>query len=290
MAGNWEEGYSLLQLERDHIPWEHHQGLDVTLNAMNKAFEIYYRARQMAGSDMKMHASIRDSFTDGSGRTVADDLQEAFQYLSKRLHLRNSPTEYWWGDMYRKTYRGRLVNGSAQVPKSIYEFLTSVENKMIKVVNAYNEWGELFTLAEKQKENEDWENFGKTIGTINSAAGSVKHLLWLAPKSVQHRVGGLSTIASVTGGIHGAATAFADGNLQDWAQMRLATEVLGKLPILGQFYGSALEAIPSIKNNVSAMVKCKVKMLDKIDSRMSNDFRDACQRDNKAYTGNYGRR
>ncbi len=287
MASNWEEGYSLLKLEPDHIPWEHHEGKIATLNAMNMAFDIYYRARQSAGTDMKMHRSIDDAFTDGSGSTVADDLQEAIQHLSKRLHLRSSPTEYWWGDMYRKTYSGRLVDGSVQVPKSTYEFLTSVENKMIKVVTTYNDWGELFARAEQQKEDEDWENFGKTIGTINNAAGKVKHLLWLAPKKVQHRVGGLSTIANVTGSIHGAATAYADGNLQDWAQMRLATEVLGKLPILGQFYGAALESIPNIHRSFSAVVSCKVRMLDKIDSRMSSDFRDACQRENKSYMGQY---
>ena len=285
MTVSWEEGTSKLVLTIDDIPWELNAGAEATLAAMNKAFAIHYRATQISlrTPGTKMFASVQDSLTDGSGSTVADDLQEAFRYLSRRWQLKHSTTEFWWGDMYRKTYRGHQFDHPVQVPKSIYEYVKSVDSKMVKVAKAYNHWGDQFWVAEEHKENEDWEKLGRTIKTVSSTAGHVKHLMWLAPPEVNNRFGKASSFVSTASSLHGAATALADGNLTDWAQMKFATEVLGKLPILGQFYGAALETIPGLVKGYTALVKCRADMI--YNASEGRDFRLACREENKWHRG-----
>ena len=276
----WGRGHSQLVLQSNQVPWDDDKD---TLKAMNQAFEIYFLGIKAAinAPGMEMYNSVRDSFTDGSGRTVADDLEEAFLYLVKRLHLNSSRTEYWWGDTQRQLYSGALIEGKVQVPKSIFEFLTSVEGKMQNLLKGYVQWADLFTEAEYQSQDRDWKKLGQTINSVSSTGGKVKHLLWLAPNRVRVRAGNAITFVGVTTSLHEAATAFADDRLTSHLKEALAVEILGKLPILGQFYGAALKSFPGIINGYTARVACRAKMIE--NASEGRDFRDACRETNRFY-------
>jgi len=255
MSNDYWDGVRQASLTREQItaswaaPGVAYSGRSIEL--ANRAFEIYYQANRRisdctsADHRARMLASLRDAARSGWG-TGVDDLAEAFEHLEQNggRWTDNGTQNYYGGS--QKVFQGALTTG----PVSCVNFLNAVDSKMSELKDILERYrGQVQRLSDAQG-RDDWRTVGTVLSEIKDWGERAKPFLWWAP-SVQRRLGTAVTFADALSNIHTGLTTYRSAvgagfdNRAAAALVALRTAV-GWVPVLGSFYGAAIDMIPGL--------------------------------------------
>ncbi len=235
---------------------------------VNRAFEIYYRAlrkiRECPDPEQarQMVASLRDAARTGWGFGISD-LEEAFAHLhANRGRWTDNATKNYYGGP-NKVFQATIV----EAPVSIVNFMNAVDSRMgelRKIVQHYERSVRDMRQARRQGA---WERIGRILFEVHRWGTAAKPLLWFSPK-VRHRIENVVTFAGVLFRIHSGTTmyyrsraaGFDDRTAKGLAALRTA---MTWVPVLGVFYGQAVEMIPSLAAWMRNLVRNRVLEIER---------------------------
>ena len=274
MSNNYWSGTQQAQLDRSQITAHWGAGgvsfSTRSINFVNRAFEIYYQAHQNINAcpDTE-HSTLMLRQLQEAGRSgysilgeQPDDLEEAFQHL-----VNNSGT--WTNDETRSYFGGRekVFNASiVTAPVSIVSFMNAVDSKMATLHQALENFNTQAQNLQRAQQSSDWGRVGTILGEINTWGGRAKPFLWTAPALERHAgtavsyVGALSNIHSgMTTYVQAQRAGFPQGTAAAIGAMRTA---VGWVPVLGSFYGKAIDMIPGLVTWFQGIIDNRVRQLD----------------------------
>lgn len=295
-ASTWWEGrtQAILMPGKVMAIWGLEAGSADRIAIANRAFEVYYRGMRCVndldsrGEQSKaMRGRLQSLAKSGWGLGVAD-LEDAFSHLAKHA------TD--WKDEKTADYTGgrdkvfpRSVKGA---PLFAVNFLTAVEADFQKFkktcLETYNEHLSALAALALQKPT-NWERVHQTISATNSAAGTAGAFLWYGPPlqkamidqgrivghggssgALDHKLAGIAgrliSYSQVCDYIAGALTDYVKlrrHNLEAFVPLKFALKFI---PILGGFYGSAIDAIPAIKSWFVSLMRQYIERIDRLSS------------------------
>lgn len=260
--------------------WAHGPNAHRVLDATNRAFCIYYHARQALdelatdANYSKMTATLDDCLTEGWGKGVSD-MKEALWHYAKQTVWTDENTELYGGGDGR-CYRASLISN---MPRGPANFMTALDGKLPELGKAMKVYQEkcdaLKTLNGKSKS--DWAKVRAAAGDVSKAADAVQHLAFLMPSVVDahvlpSRVGDklsyaaevaesgatwvkrgvkfVDVLGKITDGLKlydEAEKAFDgdEGTMMAYAGLYVA---VNHIPIVGTFYGPFIEKFPGMIN------------------------------------------
>ncbi len=281
-----------------------------TLRFMNEAFGLYYRTihkaltwRDTDRADATI-ASVKDSATDGSGRGVSD-LREAFEHL-----VRNADA---WTDSAFAVYEGASSNadqykcfrGRYVAPVALVNFITSVDEKRELLFESAGEFSTLMNRASRAiSGNAHWSDLSDLADFVSEWSENVGHLLWAtnelrtsntavgrrldralgrvgaALEPIGEHVGRIGGVASLVSTVAGALNTMVamerlpvPGAAGYAAAFTAAKVACGFLPILGDVYCEAIDAVPNIANNFKRLITERCNTLDALVGEYSTPTR-----------------
>ncbi len=234
-----------------------------SIEFVNRAFEIYYLAKNnisdVSDHDHRTSMSLQllDAARSGYGFGVSD-LEEALVHLvsNSGRWVDEDSSQYNGGG--KKAFGGGLVRG----PTSIVNFMCSIDDKMINLKDCVSDFGLrkqslLSSYVEIGRQNagptpaESWTQFGTAMNELKTWGGHAKPFLWLAP-ATQTLVGNTVSFVNVISQIHTGLTTY--GNCMragiptnSSIALSAAGAAMTWVPVLGGFYGKAIEMIPGMK-------------------------------------------
>lgn len=226
-----------------------HSGASIAF--VNRAFEIYYQALQKIGEcpdpdqSRQMLESLHDAARTGWGWGVSD-LEEAFEHL-------HSNGGRWTDEDTKNYYGGRdkvFQRGIVTAPVSIVNFMNAVDDRVSELRSVMENYQRQTRDLARAQEADDWERVGTILGEVKSWGERAKPLVWFAPR-VERGVSGAVSLAGALGRIHTGLTTytrareagFDSGTATALTALRTA---VGWVPVLGDFYGKAVEMIPGL--------------------------------------------
>ncbi len=273
MSNSYWKGIKQAKLTRSQITasWAM-QGVDhseTRINFVNRVFYIYYQSmaniRSFSDENHKriMLKELEDAATTGWG-TGIDDLEEAFEHLCKTNGL--------WTDDDTKNYYGgpnKVFNRPliTDVPTSIVNFADAVDSKMEKLSSVLEDYKKQVQDLEQSYHGKRWKNLGTALKAVKKGGEVVKPFLWFAPP-VETRLGQVVTFTKVLSNIHKGLTTYSDAtgaHMRDIAPLLgVIRTTLGWVPVLGNFYGKAVEIMPGLVTNFRTLIEQRVRRLDAI--------------------------
>ena len=271
MSNDYWDGVRRAMLTRELItpswaaPGVAYSGRSIEL--ANRAFEIYYEANQRisactsASHRDQMLASLHDAGRSGWG-TGVDDLEEAFEHLeSNGGRWTDNATSNYYGSS-QKVFQGALTAG----PVSCVNFLNAVDDKMSdlrEVLERYR--GQVQRLSAAQ-EQDDWRTLGTVLSEVKHWGERAKPFLWRAP-NVERRFGVAVTFAAVLSNIHSGLTIYGSAvgagfDRRSTAALAALRTAVGWVPVLGTFYGDAIDMIPGLAIWFRGLVDDYVRRID----------------------------
>ena len=271
-AVDYIAGITQPELTQDNVmaPWGTGDRCMNKLAMANRAFELYYiaveRIDRIHETELRQKASkqLSDCLTSGCGSGVSD-LKEAFEHLAENHDEFSDEniSAYFPGP-------GKCFVGNALVhgPTFAVNFLNAVDKGMETLRTASEQLGVYSDTIKASAQREDWEKVGKTLGKIKTAAQAVKPWLWDTPNVEQH-AGRVVTFANVLGNIHAGATVYgkslrAGFDSDTSAAIGAIRTAVGFVPVLGSFYGKAIEMIPGLAVWFNGIIRDRVRRLDRI--------------------------
>lgn len=234
----------------------------------NKAFEIYYNSAQNIATleDTKLRTAawkkLRDCASEGWGIGVWD-LNDAFDHLAENGGV--------WKDEHLSNYYGgpkRGYNAIVKAPRSIVNFMDAVDGGLSFLEKVYAHYAQQAKKIADAAKKDHWELVGIGLGELKNKGEIVQPWLWNAPNAERY-LGRAVKFADVLGNIHAGATVYVksqqaglgEGASRAIGIMRTA---VGFVPVLGGFYGKAVEMIPGLANWFRGLIQDRVRMLDRI--------------------------
>lgn len=237
------------------------------ISLANRAFEVYYSAHSNISANSaaahysQMLKSLHDAARSGWGRGVSD-LEESFEHLSENggRWSDNNTKNYYGGP--NKIFQGALVTG----PEGPVNFLKAVDDNIEKLRGIYTRYGSQVQDLSTALSADNWTRIGQVLGDIKNWSERAKPFLWWAP-AVEQRLGQTVTLANVLGNIHTAATLYANSRSAGFdprsaAALTALRTAIGLVPVLGDFYGKAVEMIPGLANWFRGLIQERVRRLD----------------------------
>ncbi len=271
MSNPYWEGFRQASLERSQItaawgrPGLDHSGASISI--ANRAFEVYYTAHQniSASAGVSHYSQMLESLHE-AGRTGwgvgVTDLEESFEHLTANGGR--------WTDNNTLHYSGGQNSihhvYSASGPAGPVNFLKKVNDNIEFVREVSLEFSNQVEELTSGMQSSQWAQIGEALDGIETWGERAKPFLWWAP-AYEHRAGQVVSLASVLGTVHTAATMYTSSRSAGFdpraatalAALRAAVAII---PVLGDFYGRAVEMIPGLANYVRGLIDAKVRRLD----------------------------
>lgn len=255
MPTDYWAGFRQAQLTSDQVTasWGRrgvaHSGTAITF--VNRAFELYYQAHQRIEScpdgrqRQRMLEELHDAGRSGWGRGV-DDLEEAFQHLDGNGGRWTDEATWNYYGGRNKVYQIMLVTA----PTSIVNFMNAVDSRMERLREAAERFHRQAQQVNQAERANRWEQVGQGLEQIGAWGGRAEPFMWMAP-SVQARVGQTVSFAGALSNLHAGLTTYGNAiraGMPPTAATALAglRAALGWVPVLGDFYGRAVELIPGL--------------------------------------------
>ena len=271
MPNQYWNGSVQATLDRNHVsaawgrPGLAHSG--ASINLANRAFEVYYSAHRnisasaSTGHQPQMLAALHDAARTGWGSGVSD-LEESFEHLSASggAWSDNNTKNYYGGP--NKIFRGALVSG----PTGPVNFLNQVDANIERLRGIYTRYNGQVQVLTTAVASDNWTRIGETLGDFKTWAERAKPFLWWAPVHEQ-RAGQLVSLAGALGNIHTAATMYTNSRAAGFdprsaAALTALRTAVGFVPVLGDFYGRAIEMIPGLASWFRGLIQERVRRLD----------------------------
>ena len=245
----------------------------------NQAFKLFYDARQAIDlcrdptQKGRMTEALEDAATDGSGSGVSD-LAEAFQHLVDYQ-------DRWYDDNV-DTYSGgpgKFFASSVRAPLAIVNFADAIDEAMGDLKDVVEQFTRVqTTVADTIRQagggaQSNWSRIGDAAAEVATWSERAGHLLWLVGElpEVRSAAGVTNTFASLVSSVHGGLTTAAQLGSVRGVDQRMANAmgalrvVAGQLPILGQIYVRAIDAIPELVAVVQHAVDTSTRRLEAVD-------------------------
>jgi len=271
LSNQYWEGSRQASLEGSQIsaawgrPGVEHGGSAISL--ANRAFEVYYSAyRNIAASAGATHysqmlAALQDAARAGWGSGVSD-LEESFDHLTSNggRWTDNNTKNYYGGP--NKIFQRTLVTG----PEGPVNFLNAVDSKIEVLRGVYTQYNSQVQQLTTAVAADNWTQIGETLGDIKTWGERAKPFLWWAP-AYEQRAGQLVGLADVLGNIHTAATMYTNSRAAGFdprsaAALTALRTAVGFVPVLGDFYGRAVEMIPGLAAWFRGLIQERVRRID----------------------------
>lgn len=276
-TGDRQAQISVAQMRGD---WRGRSGVGTTVQFMNRAFEIYYQGitRINASPDdayrERLLEELRGAARTGHGwhpvqhvmgNLRPDDLEEAFMHL-----VRNDGE---WRDNAQSIYMGGankvFRRSSVVAPTGIVNFMHAVDRQMDILGHVAREFEELALELDRLIDRGDWQTVGSVLGRIKNGAERVTAVMWWSPYE-RTRGTNATTFLSVVSAMHSGLTT--------WNEMRRApgfdpdaaaavgafAAVVNLVPVLGTFYGRAVQLIPAMCAFGEAIQRRRYRTVDAI--------------------------
>jgi len=217
----------------------------------NRAFEIYYQAHHRisacaeANHRTSMTNSLHEAARTGWGLGV-DDLEEAFQHLDLNGgRWTDSATKSYFGSP-QKVFQGALTTG----PVSCVNFLDAVDSRMTELMGILEHYQTQIQSLDQAQQDDNWETVGTVLTQIKDWGERAAPFLWWAP-NVQQKVGTAVTFTGALSNIHDGLTTYANSigagfDTRTAAAIGALRTAVGWVPVLGGFYGAAIDMIPGL--------------------------------------------
>ena len=249
------------------------------LSLLNKAFELFYLARQNinlcpdGGQAKRMMKELEEAANAGWGVGDADDLKEAFHHLAKHQGRwkSNKVDTYFGGDA------GDLFDyPSVDAPVAAVEFVEEAERKIRGLQKALSNYEQRSADLEQAtgsyaRRDWDWEGIGKALKELEKKGKEADKLMWWAPPKVKGRFGQVVGFVETLEQIHDGATYAADVYMK-WKRnpndayvqvaVDAASKALSYVPVLGSFYGKAIYLVIGLEDWFSGIIQQRVDRLD----------------------------
>ena len=258
-------------LQRDQVradwgrPGTEHSGTAIAL--ANRAFEVYYTARRninaCTDSSHKnaMLQKLEEAGRSGWGIGV-NDLEESFEHLERNqgIWTDGSTSNYFGGP--NKIFPNALVTG----PQGPVNFLKAVDanvEELRRILDRFNQQTQ--QLAQAQQ-NDNWTRIGDITGEIQTWGERAKPFLWWAPNAEQ-RLGQVVSFAGALSNMHTALTTYTNSRSAGFdsrtsAAIAALRTAVGWVPVLGEFYGRAVDLIPGLATWFRGLVQDRGRRID----------------------------
>lgn len=271
MSNDYWLGARQASLERSQIsaPWgapgAAYSGRSIAL--ANRAFEIYYQSHQRisACTDVshqnKMFRSLYDAARAGWGLGV-DDLEEAFQHLTANGgRWTDSATRNYYGGP-QKVFPGALTEG----PVSCVNFLNAVDSKMTELKGILDRYRTQVQNLNQAQQRDDWRTVGTVLTEVKNWGERAQPFLWWAP-NVEQRLGSAVTFVGALSNIQSGLTTYANSigagfDTRTAAAIGALRTAVGWVPVLGDFYGGAIDMIPGLATWFRGLVQDYCRRID----------------------------
>ncbi len=235
---------------------------------VNRAFEIYYDAMQKIqecpdhAQATLMFKELRDAATEGWGFGISD-LEEAFEHLhANRGRWTDGATRNYYGGPNKVFHRAIVT-----APVSIVNFMNAVDSRMSRLRTVVQNFDRQTRELARAQQAEDWDRVGKILGEIKKWGERAKPFLWFAPRA-EARVGQASSFAGVLSQIHTGLTIYTRSRQAGFSEgMSTAITALrtavGWVPVLGSFYGKAVEMIPGLATWYRGLIENRIRQIER---------------------------
>lgn len=271
-AVDYIAGVAQPELTQDNVtaPWATGHRCINKLAMANRAFELYYtaveRIDRIHETELRQKASkqLYYCLTSGCGSGVSD-LKEAFEHLAEHHdEFRDENMSPYFPGPGKCFVGNALVHG----PTFAVNFLNAVDRGMQALKATSDELGTYSDQINVSIQRDDWDNVGRALGKIKKSAETIKPWLWDTPTAVKH-AGRIATFANALGNIHAGTTTFANSRRAGFhddmsAAIGAIRTAVGFVPVLGSFYGKAIEMIPGLATWFNGIIRDRVRRLDRI--------------------------
>ncbi len=269
------EGTRRAHLTRSQItaewgrPGVAHSGTSIAF--VNRAFEIYYTAHERIGqcpdADHRrlMMDSLHDAARTGWGFGV-DDLEEAFQHLhSNGGRWTDNATKSYFGGR-QKVFHATLV----RAPVSTVNFMNAVDSRVAELREIMQRYHQQARELSRAADGSQWSQVGSALGDIKSWGERAKPFLWMAPR-VQDRLGQVVSFTGVLSNIQSGLNTYglsirAGFDSDAAAAIGALRAAMGWVPVLGDFYGRAVDLIPGLRVWFRDLVRDYCRRIDRAAS------------------------
>lgn len=265
---SYKSGALILRIGQSDIPQEWDMR-EATRSFMNDAFKLYFNGKKVIeevdfDTGLAMQRALFEASSNGFGIGgnkgdswfEPDDLIEAIEYLDTRGGRRP-----WWGHTDRE-----VVSGGLYAPKAFANFMENVEKQAHTFFRGMQD---LSRHANAVSENDDLAVLSQKVNLIDTAVKNIRRYLWLAPRSIntpltKRIAGGTLKITDLFDKVHSGGSIIADlrtGKGEEAAFNAIGV-VVSTLPIMGEFYGAAINSVPALKSKLQHIVNTRTKQLD----------------------------
>ena len=276
MSNTYWQGGEQVTLTRDMItaawaqPGVSNSGRGIAL--ANRAFDLYYHARRNidacpdAAHKNAMDRELVDAATTGWG-TGVDDLQEAFQHLaSNGGRWTDEATENYYPQRTGVFPLSQAGAGIVLGPQAMVNFLDACDKKVKTLKDACEHFNTQTAILEQAQQADNWSRVGTVLGEVNVWGDRAKPFLWMAP-ATQERLGRVVGFAGTLGNIHSGLTTYVNARKAGMDQglsagLGALQTAIGWVPVLGGFYGKAIEMIPGLVTWYRGLLDDRIRRID----------------------------
>ncbi len=260
MSNDYWFGNKQASLTREQIEasWGHGDHSGARIQFVNKAFEIFYRARRNIQSirvcgdyelAARMESDLEDAATEGWSLFGVGDLEAAFEHLVKNGgRWTDEDTGYYYGGESKV-----FPHGFVKAPISAVNFMNAVDKRIQIMSNIAQQHESQTDLAVGAAETEQWTRLDQVLDTIAKLAEKVEPVLWIgelegAPVWLSKTRKFTEAVTAINDALSfyraGIGAGFRPGTAAPIAALRGA---LNYLPVLGSYYGMALDLVPRLR-------------------------------------------
>lgn len=264
MSNNYWLGLEQAYLDRSQIDaeWGHGDNSGIRIQFVNRAFEIFYLGRQRirtcpnAEQARRMERDLEDAAREGWGFGISD-LEDAFEHLAANQgRWRDGATKCYFGAR-DKLFQAMLV----EAPISVVNFVNAVDERIASIREAAAQHASRAGTATQALESQQWTLLDRALGEVVEVAERIEPLLWVgsledAPRWLQRA----ASFADAVGALNDALAMYRSSIQAGFgpgvgATMASLRGALNYLPVLGSYYGLALDLVPHLRAWFSGLVE-----------------------------------
>lgn len=283
----WDgENHAVLRRENIKASWARKNYSNVSIDAANRAFCIWYWGQQTLNDTAgephwsRMYKTMRECANEGWGWGVSDLRESLWHYAKNGGSWSDDNTKIYFGGDGR-SYRRTIIS---DMPEGCANFLDAVDDKLPELKQAMQAYQQKCEALRRLKvssssSTSDWDRMKDDLSAIKSHAERAKSMMWMLPPTVTARMPNTSVgwsaarrveefadgattwldrsvkIFDVVGKITDGITVYTEARQAMGGDRRagLAFAALhysmNFVPVLGSFYGTMISKIPGLINN-----------------------------------------